>query len=335
LRYGGGPAIALSVNRTVLTWMVAGTPLSSLLVALIAGTVSLAVVGFFLRPWVKRGLVGWIGLGMASAGTHNLVQLWVVETLLVDHAGFFFQLAPIALWSAVSGAIMALAAASALPFWNRLFAREGRDGISPGVMPMAGGTVEPGKVIFFWLGLVYMAAVLFWPRMWGQAGLWVITIVLAWLPLGDGQTGSRRWRRVFRAMKSTWPLLLFLAWLHLFHGEGHLVGWGNVTLEGINAFILHAFRLLTLAGLGPLLLPFFPRAWLAKSGSPHAQGMLIALPALAGLPAAIPAAVREGWATWRSKDDRGHRRGFAAGLETFAARILAETSHWMPAKPRP
>jgi uncharacterized membrane protein len=121
LRFGALPATALALSRSLLTWMVAGTPLTSLMVGMIAGVVSIAIVGGSLRSLARKGWLGWVGLGIASATTHNAVQLAVVEVVLVDHAGFYFQLAPLLLWSLVSGTVTALLAASALPFWDKLF----------------------------------------------------------------------------------------------------------------------------------------------------------------------------------------------------------------------
>jgi uncharacterized membrane protein len=331
LCFGAVPATALALSRSLLTWMVAGTPLTSLMVGMLAALVSLTLVGGLLRPLAHRGWIGWIGLGVASATAHNLVQLAVVEWLLVDHAGFYFQLAPLLFWSLVSGTLTALLAASALPFWQRLFsgdfalpeAGESEKNLASERMAQTGrATAFQWRAQgAFYLGLAFLGLVLFLAWWRAQLLMWTGLVTYSLWPNAFGsQTRSMgaRFRTVWRATRSTWPLVLLMAWLHLFHGEGHLVGWGGVTHEGLAAFGLHALRLWNLALLGPRLLPFFPRAWLQKSSSPYAQGILIALPALAGLPAAIPSAATRFWKTWR----RQGWNGFSESLNQFSTEVI-------------
>ncbi len=321
LRFGAGPAIALTVSRTVLIWMVAGTPLSTMMVALAAGLVSLTLVGVCLRPLAHWGLLGWVGLSVASATLHNITQLVAVEFLLVDHAGFYFQLTPLLLWSAVSGAFMALLAAAALPFWMQLF-----DGPATGAMfsnaarqiPAQVGTVWNirNKIAFF-ACLFLLSAILVSPDFRWQSALWAVLVVLALWPR-PGFPWRKRFRATFKPMWATWPFLIFLAWLHLFHGEGHLIGFAGLTHEGVQDFALHVLRLLNLVALGPRLLQSFPRHLLERSASPYARALLLALPALTGLPSAVPAAARQLWLAWR----KGGSLGFADGLSVFAAKVM-------------
>lgn len=321
LRFGAGPAIALTLSRTLLIWMVAGTPLSTMMVALAAGLTSLSFVGLCLRPLARWGLLGWVGLSVASAAIHNMTQLVVVEFLLVDHAGFYFQLTPLLLWSVASGTFMALLAAAALPFWVQLFDGSARSPIFSGA---AAQTPAPTltawnlrhKVAFF-AGLAVLAVILISPDLRWQSVLWLVLVLLALWPR-QGVFWRKRFRSTFKPMWATWPFLIFLAWLHLFHGEGHLIGLAGLTQEGVQEFVLHGLRLLNLVVLGPRLLQSFPRHLLERSASPYAHALLLALPALASLPSAVPSAARQLWAAWR----KGGSRGFAEGLAVFAAKVM-------------
>jgi hypothetical protein len=264
-----------------------------------------------------------------------------VETLLVDHAGFYFQLAPLVIWSLASGSFMAWLASAAMPFWSRLFngqleehwtrmhsakASSPRE-IAAGTLAAEGHDSEQSRWGIY-LGLGLLAAILFLPYWQGQLGIWLgLFVYTLWgvssQAVGRSAISKRaRLRGLWRPMKATWPLLLFMAWLHLFHGEGHLLGLWGMTLEGLQSFVLHAVRLLNLAILGPRLLPYFPKGWLKRSPSPFAQGVILALPALAGLPSAVPGAARHFWKAWREQG----WRGFEEGLLRFSGEVMGETA---------
>jgi hypothetical protein len=300
-------------------------------VGMAAALVSLGLVGAVLRPLARHGLLGWVGLGIASALAHNLVQLAVVEAVLVRHDGFYFQLAPMAIWSLISGTITALMAAAAMPFWRRLFTNSNEPQALPRPEPStpANGHAKHTH-LWVWVGLALLALAMPW--LAAQVVLFLCVAAARWAAAFH-QPPSQRFKTLRQPLQGTWVLLLFMAWLHLAHGEGHLIGWFGWTREGLIQFGTSALRYLILALIGPPLLEHFPRAWLAQSASPYARGLCLALPALAALPAAIPKAGRHLWVTpGRMKStegkegDLGPNAGwgerFAGGLAAFADEVM-------------
>lgn len=327
LRYGAKPALALAWTRNLLTALVAGTPLTSTLVGMVAATVSVGLVGGALRPLARRNWLGWVGLGVASAAAHNITQLAVVETLLVNHDGFYFQLAPLAIWSLISGTLTALLAAAAMPFWNDLF---NQSLPMPSVQQQTHALRPESERLFIAWALAALVLLVV-PHLLFQGMVFVVLMVMI---VGNGlrlrinptHTPERPsflfksyWRQYgWRPMFGTWPLLVFLAWLHLFHHEGHLIGFLGMTREGIAEFGVHALRLINLSLVSPQLLRHFPQGRLLKMTSPFARGLCLALPSLAGLPLAIPAAARHLWLAWK----QAGFRGWSHGLRQFAVAIL-------------
>jgi heptaprenyl diphosphate synthase len=328
LRYGAMPALALGLGRNLLTFMVAGTPLTSVMVGMFAVLVSVGLVGALLRPLVRYGLLGWVGLGIASALAHNGAQLALVEWLLVGHTGFYFQLAPLILWSLISGTLMALLAAAAMPFWNRLFDASHFLASSGSVETVtsaeSGNPAKPNHLaLWAWLSLVGLTLVL--SQLETQALLFLCTALITFkTTLYSG----------FRPLRGTWALLVLMAWLHLFNGEGHYIEWPawlaglnrlGMTREGWQQFGIAALRLLTLALAGPQVLRHLPRDWLAQSSSTYVRGLCLALPALLVLPAKVPAALRQARLAGKNKDQIGTTwlgLRFNAALSVFAEMVL-------------
>lgn len=296
MRYGAGCAMGLTLGRTFLAFVAGGTPLSSVLVATGAGIVATGLIGFLLRPIAIRGLLGWVGLSMALAATHNVTQLILVESLFVDHQGFYVQLTPMLLWSMISGGIIGYLSFLSWPFWNHLFQNSHTMAIPLTEMNLP----PPSKKPVFLASLFRLGLILFLPFLRVQILMFVATLVIGLWPKPN-TSFRQRFNALYKPMFATWPLLFFLAWLHLFHGEGVFYGNSFVTREGLNEFILHVLRLFNLAALGQRLIAFLPRTWMARQASPSIQAFLYAIPVMAQLPQSIPRLSMQIWKALRAQ----------------------------------
>jgi len=307
LTFGAWPAALVAVLRNVLAWPFAGTPLSSLMVAMIAAIGSLGIVGLILRPLAQIKWLGWLGISCALAVSHNVIQLAVVEILLVDHDGFYFQVAPLLAWSLVSGLVVGSLAKLTSGFWDELFnlspsnfRTQSEEKLQPQQVASINLSTKPLRQKFIlWASLFRIAVILFLPWLYLQVLIIATTVTIALWPRSE--TTLRQRSKVFLPLKQSWPLFPFIAWLHLSHGEGHLLANGWITEEGLKNFAIHSLRLANLALLGPQLWQFFPHELLKKSTSPYLQGFVQALNELTQIGPRAMQAARHLWPHWKNR----------------------------------
>lgn len=277
LRYGPAAAGALLLGRNLLTLLFAAGPLSTFLIGTASGLLAIGAGGWLVRAAVERGLLGLLGAGMAMAALMNLAQLAVVEALFIRHAAFWFQLAPMLLWSALSGAAVAWLARRSRSVLEPLFEERDSDAVSRD----EGSRRHPAAFLACAAAVAGLFALDSLP---GQAAALALLL------------GFSAWRRTLRAglvnILRAWPWFFYLAWLHLFFGDGEYLAGGFVTRPGAEAFLLYAARLASLVLLGPHLAESFPRHWLTGRASPYARGLVATLPLLPGLHAAALGAGR-------------------------------------------
>lgn len=308
-RYGTRPALMLLLGRNLLALLFGGGALTTFLIGGSSGGAALLLGGWIARAGLRSGRLGLVGAGMLLAALMNLAQLLVAEGLIVRQRAFFFQLAPMLIWSIVSGALVAWLAWRALPALDELFDEPET------AAPAANGGPE-GKhgryplAFLFWLAAV--AALFFVPgpaRPQWQG--FILAALLAASPFAPGGLSG-----ALKSLARGWPWVLYLAWLHLFLGEGALL-WGPVTRPGALAFLFYAARLGNLILLGPRLARAFPLDLLRSSASVYARGLVGALPLLPGLHAAATRAGRQGLRKLRGGETsvlRGMLDGFREEL---------------------
>lgn len=326
LRFGPGPAGALLLGRNLLTLLFAAGALSTFLIGTVSGLAAMMAGGWLARGAVSRGILGMTGAGMLMAALMNLSQLAVVEGLFIRHMAFFFQLAPMLAWSAVSGAAIAYLAHRSRPVLEGIFSEgDGPGEESPGRVQGGGlagpvpdltGLVPPGGTrkgtAAFLLWLAVIAALFLVPSLHFQAAAMAGLLAFsAWRGmLGKGLINLAR----------SWPWFLYLAWLHLLLGDGEYL-WGSwVTRPGAEAFLFYGARLGALVLLGPHLALSFPGHWLAGSVSPYVRGLVAALPLLPGLHGAAVGAGKAFFRALRGGGEAGVLRGLADGFRAELAR---------------
>lgn len=299
LRFGAPAASSLLLGRNLLTLLFAAGSLSSFLIGTASGLAALLLGGGLVRAAVARGLLGMVGAGMLMAAFMNAAQLATVEGLFIRHAAFWFQAAPMLVWSAVSGAMVAWLAHRARPALEELF-------METGEAEVRGGAPDSGSRVGFAACLAVLVGLFLLPGPALQGAAFVLVLAFSALRgrLGEG----------FLNLARGWPWFLYLAWLHLLFGEGEYLAGAWVTRPGLEAFLAYGARLASLILLGPHLAASFPRRDLAGARAAWVRGMVAALPLLPGLHAA---AMGSGRALLRSLRPRG-RRGAEGAVDMDA-----------------
>lgn len=243
IRFGVGQTLLLFFFRNLITLLYGGQIFSAFLISSSAGLLTIATTGFAARHLFQRGLVGLIGYSVLMAVTFNVLQLFVVNQLLIQHVDFYFQLSPILFWSAVSGTLIALLVAGSRRSLETLFATELTLSSRPGSQSRAPlpfripAAVAIGVMLFVLILVVEMKAF--------QAGLIVVLLLM------------NRFRNL-KVLFYAWPFYFYIAFLHLFRTEGvYLLGeW--VTREGLDAFLYYAARTTNIILCGQWIGGFVP-----------------------------------------------------------------------------
>ncbi len=269
--YGSIPTAALLICRDMLGWLLAGQPFSGFIIGTLASAATFLLLGPIVRFALTRGFLGYVGAGVALTAGLNLAQLAAVDALFIRHAGFFFQIPAMLLWSALAGATTAVFAHKAAPVLEELWSRPppGEESISlpaDEMKPLRRGMIFTVS----WLRLIPVLAL---PFLRVQILMFAVTGLIIFLRRAPDVNARLR---PFRPLLKAWPLLVFQAWLYLFQGEGTFIVNDWVTLEGLQIFLLQAFRLFNVILIGPRLAAAFPRGALARSESPVLRGLALA-----------------------------------------------------------
>ncbi len=260
LNYGALASAWLLTGRNLAGMLFGGTPFSSVLISSFAGLMSLLLLGWPARKALQKNWIGLLGFSILSATAFNVLQLLFVEVVLIRHAGFFFQLGPLLLWSLASGGFLGLLIfrfqkplQKILVVGNKL--KPERKSLSPG-----------NPRIF--LGLLVLLLLLFF-----LSTLWIEALVIVLIAIYD--KGRSR-----KTLQAAWPFFAYLAWLHLWKGEGHYIWREWVTSEGLQHFLMYSLRLGGIILLSKPISRFFPWTWILRSPSVYAEGLALALPLL-------------------------------------------------------
>ncbi|MBF0618539.1 MAG: Gx transporter family protein [Candidatus Omnitrophica bacterium] len=110
---GFGAAMEITLLRTILSAFMMGTFMSpTFILSFSAGVMSTAVMGclFWVRSFPLPFRLGIVGISMAGALTHNVVQIFLAYWLLVKHPGIFLFLPWLAIGSVVMGWVIGIVA---------------------------------------------------------------------------------------------------------------------------------------------------------------------------------------------------------------------------------
>ena len=294
LDFGTAPALALFLARNLLSMAFGGQPASTFLISSAAGSAAILASGPLLRLLVRRGLLARLGASVVLAACFNALQLLLVAEILVGSTGYFHQIGPLLLWSALSGALVA---------WLSLPLGDGRGWTIVASLAPSGeeGALPEGSARASIVAASAMTASLVLPSAWQQGAF--LAFALAW-----GR------RDVVRAVLHTWPFLPYLAWFHLRGTPGELVLGDWITREGLLRMTEQSLRLWSFTAFGRILSSRLPWRALIRFRSSWTRGFALALPAM---PSLFPAALGSARDWWRT----GRGSGLAGLLERFAARL--------------
>lgn len=294
LDFGTAPALALFLARNLLSMAFGGQPASTFLISSVAGSAAILAAGPILRRLVHHGLLARLGASVVLAACFNALQLLLVAEVLVGSTGYFHQIGPLLLWSALSGALVA---------WLSLPLGDGRGWT--GIADLAPNGHEyalpEGNLRASILACIAMTASLALPDMRLQYALFAAALL---------------WGRMdaVRAVLRTWPFLPYLAWFHLGGTPGELVFGEWITREGLHRFVEQCIRLWSFTAFGRILTSRLPWRALVRSGAPWMRGFALALPAM---PSLFPAALGAAREWWRSENPGG----LPGLLGRFASRL--------------
>lgn len=294
LDFGVMPTLALFLSRNLLSMAFGGQPASTFLISSVSGCVAILAVGSVLRLLVGRGWLGRGGASITLATAFNSLQLLLVAEVLVGSRGYFAQIGPLLLWSALSGLLVG---------WLSLPLGASRGwGIVANLAPAEEGrNLSSGTVVGSVLAGIAMAGSLAArdPRFLALG----LLVAVGW-----GR------RPALRAILLTWPFLPYLAWFHLHGTPGELVAGNWITREGLLRLLEQTLRLWAFTAYGRILTQCLPWNRLLRVDTAWAKGFALALPRM---PLLFPAAIGAGRAWWRD----GRSSGLAGLLQRFGERL--------------
>lgn len=294
LDFGTAPALALFLSRNLLSMAFGGQPASTFLISSVSGGAAILAAGPVLRLLVGRGWLGRAGASIALATAFNSLQLLLVAEVLVGSRGYFSQIGPLLLWSALSGLLVGWLS---LP----LSANRGWDHVAHLAPATEGRNLSSGSIA----GSIFAGVAMAGSLVIGDPRI-----------LSLGLLAALAWGRrpTLRATLLTWPFLPYLAWFHLHGTPGELVAGDWITREGLLRLLEQTLRLWAFTAYGRILTQCLPWNRLLRIDAAWAKGFALALPRM---PLLFPAAIRAGRAWWRD----GRSTGLPGLLQRFGERL--------------
>lgn len=263
LRFGVLPTLMLFLLRNLMTLIYGGQVFSAFLISSLAGIISLGGIGIAVSYLYRRQFLGLLGCSLLLALGFNISQLIIVDRLLIQHSDFYFQLAPICLWSLISGTLIALLVYQSRATLERLFCEE----LQKKRPSETAGSENLGKkdlILFTLVSGVFISIVLV-PSLSFQ--LAVLCLLL---------TRLRKYQ--LKLLSFAWPFYFYVAWLHLFRTDGIYIIESWITHEGLVAFFYHVIRLTSIILCGQWIAKYLPRLFNRTYGNRYLVGTSYALP---------------------------------------------------------
>ncbi len=302
IRFGIGQALFLFLFRNLVTLIYGGQIFSSFLISTSAGLISLTVFGLVGRYFFIRNRIGLIGLSVLLACSFNINQLVIVDFLLIRHRDFYFQLAPILFWSAISGSLIAVLVYKSRNVLHRLFTE---DYTLPGSGPGLKGTIlnRYEKLSLIAATVVFCSMFFF--------GSWKIQMIYL-----AGLVIVTRFKNI-RLLKHSWPFYFYIAWLHLFRSDGVYILGEWITAEGMDSFLYYTLRTTNIIICGQWFARYIPALLKGVKANRFLEGTSYALPVL---PAIFGLSIAMG----KELLQKVKSRDFNKLLDPIIERLLAE-----------
>ncbi len=268
LRFGMVSTLMLFLSRNLITLVYGGQIFSSFMISSISGTLSFGIIGPSVYYLYHKKKIGLLGVSIILAASFNANQLVIVNLFFIQHGDFYFQLAPLLVWSLFSGSLIGFLVVKSSKGLTALFESGQKLGFH---------TKEQTKENLFgseWLVLGMTCS------------LFVVLLVMSDIRLQCcslavllAVTRSRYLKTVLYA----WPFYFYIAWLHLFRTNGIFVFKDWITQEGLDNFIFYSVRTTNIIICGQLLAKYIPTLWRKSAGNLYLKGVGYALPVLPAL----------------------------------------------------
>jgi heptaprenyl diphosphate synthase len=253
VQQGFKPALVVTLLRTVVSAFVMGSFLSpGFILSFSGGCASITVAGLLQRisDRVPQLRISPVGLGIAGAFVHNMVQLGLAYLLLIHHPGIFFFVPWLSFGAVILGAFSGYLAAAVL---KRLAAHEAAPPVA--VQPVVPLQNRVHCAADTWLHrcppepkiaavLILTLSVVLYENLIFYGALCVILLIL--IP-----AASLSYTRVFQVLKKIWAVILSAVFLPLYFNPGSQdlfdTPLGSLHEEAVVSACVFGTRLLILA----------------------------------------------------------------------------------------
>jgi len=260
---GFGYALEITILRTLLSSFMVGTFMSpAFILSFSAGLTSTLIMG--LLYWLSRlsryRLFSIVGISIAGALLHNLVQLYLAYLILVKHPGIFVFLPWLCIGAVFTGWVTGIIAGKVCSMLEELqdsdqvvLAYSQTDCANTFFNNYARGTgflyKLPAEIKIAGV-FAFSLAALFIKNLWVCAGLFLLLALIA---------AVSRVSFVFLFTKTRrYSSLIFVSFLFplFFNSDSHIlarIAYFKITAEGLNTGILFAWRIIFLILTSALL----------------------------------------------------------------------------------
>lgn len=259
IQYGFKPALTVTLLRTVVSSFILGTFLSpGFILSFSAGCASISTIGILNRISARSRLfrITPIGLSIAGAFVHNMVQLYLAYVLLFNHPGIFFLIPWLAFGSVILGGFSGLIASGII---KQLVLRKRAASAATHQEPAYQNTIyqpnhswlhrcPPEIKILCVLAITAVTVVFENLALYGL----LIAFILVLVPLARLQ-----YSRTFRVLKKLWVIILSAFILPLYFNPGSRLfietAWISIHQEALIIGCIFSIRIVILALLSSIV----------------------------------------------------------------------------------
>jgi len=267
IKFGSFNGCALLLARNIIALLYGGQIFTSFLISSISGVCSILLFGPVALFLYRNYVLGLLGVSILLAVSFNLFQLVSVNIILIQSMSFFFQVAPLLVWSVLSGSLIAYIIFKGDSWLTECFQNSERnynfDNNPQTILPRlwnAKTLLLP--CLFIWILLI---------DIWQ---LQIVTLLLLIIFLKG---------RNLKLAVYAWPYYFYLIWLHLLGTDGVYIFSDWITREGWINFRYYFIRTVNIILCGRLISDYIIGLNLSFSGSIFARGITLTLPVLPGL----------------------------------------------------
>jgi len=250
---GFAPALEVTILRTILSSFIMGSFMSpTFILSFSAGLISTLAMGFlyWVSSFHKQYRLSIVGISIASALVHNMVQLYLAYFLLVKHPGIFVFFPWLCLGALLMGWITGIAAGKICLKLQEIEGQEiPEQNKTNDYRALALDNYQPGNSVIYRVSaeikivcaVAISLSVLFCSNFWFYSGLFLFLTISAAISkssFGFILSGARRYASL---------IFVSFAFPVFFNSGKHIlsqIGYFKITAEGLTTGVLFASRIL-------------------------------------------------------------------------------------------